>query len=493
MVDNKFKFVFRSTFVWIIVMLAATNIAWGLLRPLKNVPHTAQPPAFLTKAATAYKFQRFEELKTSPDLMVVGSSLPMCALFYGECPPYFDLAEGKRIQRAGLNLLQAYPFSGYLTHKMTEEFKTKKNVFNFSIAACMVSDARVILDRTIATGNIPKTVVFGVGLRDFVDNMNPPPGETPIYTALCDAQYLLKNFSETVVMPAFPHLFLSSICKMYGLRNECKLAFETNLCHMFQRQTNLEIAFKIASLNADLKNQTTPKPKSAPLVAKPAAADAAKQQAASTVPQQPVNQPASTAKESQTSTAQQPTTTAKNLPTSATTPEVTASEKVASVQSATKNASKDSNGKEQKISEPGTNQTADAGKKVTGKKVPIRNPFLATLDYMQRYGPANYRHLEKEMRDLTLFIDRCHENGIKIIVINMPVSAGHSAVSPPGLRERYLRDLEKTVSNADLYLNYENSELFEDADFFDTVHLNYNGSHKFVDDFVERYHKSLQK
>ncbi len=422
-------------------MLVSTNIAWGVLRPLKYIPHTAQPPAELTKAAMVYKFQRLKEQKASPDYAIFGSSLPMCAFFYAEGPPYFDLAEGKRIRESQINLLQAYPLSGYLTHKLTEEFKTKPNVFNFSGAACMVSDARVMLDRTIATGKIPKTIFYGVGLRDFVDNVNPPPGETPIYTALCDFGYLLKNLPETISLPAFPQLMISSICNMYGLRNEFKIAFEHNLCTYFHRPSSLEIAFNIAAINAQLKLPSS----------KSTAADAASSSAKSD---------ASADKRTLTSGG----SGTKGSP-------------------AGENKSERSN-----MAGTGTGN-GSSPKSITSDQ----KPSLSSLDYAQRYYPANYRRLEKEMNELRLFIERCHEKDIKLVLINMPVSSGHPSISPPGLRDRYLRELRNAANKADLYLDYDNNGIFSDTDFFDTVHLNPNGAQKFIDDLVTKYAQSSHR
>lgn len=395
-------------------MLLVVNFAWSKLDPLRNVPHTSQPPAELTKAAMLYKFNRLKEEKSSPDVFIIGSSLPMCAFFYAECPPYFDLKEGQRIRDAKINLLQAYPLSGYLTHTLQKAGRPN-HVFNFSGAACMVSDASVILDNSIAIGKTPKTVVYGVGLRDFVDNVNPPPGETPIYTSLCNFSYILKHLPETVNLPAFPNLMVSSVCSPYGQRNEFKLAVEHVLCNFFHRQTNLQIAFTIAAINQQLKQAAAP-----PVVpaAIPSKLDVEKH------PMQVDKQ----------SDDQKP---------------------------------------EPKLA---TEELPQSPKKIE----------LSSLDYAQRYYPANYRRMEQEFAQLDRLIQRCKEKNIQLILINMPVSSGHPRLSPPGLREKYLRLLKKEGQKADIYLDYENNKLFVDSDFFDTVHLNADGAHKFIDDMVAK-------
>lgn len=434
-------------------MLMGINLAWGLLNPLKNVPQAAQPPAVLTKAATAYKFQRLKEQKNNPDFAIFGSSLPMCAFFCADRMGYFVGGEGARIQRARMNLLQSYPTSGYLQQKLSKEFNNDTSVFNFSMSACMASDARVILDRMIASGKSPKTIIFAVGLRDFADNINPPPGETPIYTALCDTSYLLNNFSDTVNLKAFPHLLLSSVFKTYGLRNECKVAFEHKMCDLLHRKPNRETAANLVGPSLETKME------------------ASNQEYAAS--------PLSTASAVTASTSASASASASKI-------ESTIESKSNQDLSADRRLASEN--------DSSSSTPASSNKPVSGddntSKVASRN--LASLDYVQRYSPADYRQLEEEMRELEWFIKRCHQNNIKLIVVNMPVSSGHPKLSPPGLRQRYLQNLSRIASTADLYLDYENNTVMNDADFMDTVHLNPDGAQKFIDDLVTRYtHSTL--
>ena len=422
-------------------MLLVTNVAWGLLRPLRAVPHTAQPPSELTKAAMNYKIARLKEDKQAPDLTLMGSSLPMCAFFYAECPPYFDLAEGLHVRGLKLNLFQAYPRCGYLTHKLKTDLQKDTRVYNFTGAACMVSDARVILDRCIAEKRAPKVIVYGLGLRDFVDNVNPPPGETPIYAALADMSYLLRHLSQTVNLPAFPNLIIGTFCNPYLLRNEFRLAFEHSMCATFHRPSTIDIMFSIAALNQQMKS------------AQDASILAGSVPILLTAPAS-VNNPALKVKTNDADTnerAKKAASASANSNTKATAPN-----------SATKSSS--------------TNDTP-----------------LAALDYFKRYNPANYRHLEKEVGDLEAFVARCHEKGIQLVLVNMPVSSGHLKLSPPGLRERYLQEVRRTAKSADLYIDYEDRALFSDRDFFDTVHLNPDGARKFIDDFTIQLKQSQIK
>lgn len=114
---------------------------------------------------------------------------------------------------------------------------------------------------------------------------------------------------------------------------------------------------------------------------------------------------------------------------------------------------------------------------------------LLELDYKQRYCPANYKQFDQEMAELNSFIDSCSNKGIKVVLINMPVSSGHKSISPPGLRDAYLLRLAKLSKKAALYLDYEGKQ-YPDSYFFDTVHLSPEGATEFADSVAEKLAQS---
>ncbi|MBX9689413.1 MAG: hypothetical protein K2X27_22075, partial [Candidatus Obscuribacterales bacterium] len=158
-------YLLASTSLWILLFFVVADLLWGFMRPLQNVPHTSQPNLELSKAALRFKM---DELKQSanPDIMIIGSSLPMCAFFYTERPPFFDLALGAKIRGLQLNLLQSYPKAGYFTERLKEITGKDERVFNFAGAACMVSDTKLVLSRALEAHKKPSLIIYGVGLRD---------------------------------------------------------------------------------------------------------------------------------------------------------------------------------------------------------------------------------------------------------------------------------------------------------------------------------------
>lgn len=419
----------QSTFIWIVGLFVIANSLWGLLHPLENVPHTSQPNLELSKSALRFKMSELQA-GARPDVLLIGSSLPMCAFFYTERPPFFDLSEGAKIRSLKLNLLQAYPEAGYFTAKLKDVLGKKLDVFNFAGAACMVSDTRLVLDGCLAAHKKPGVIIYGVGLRDFVDNINPPPGETPYYKALCTTSFLAAHLPQMMQFPAFSDLTICALCKMYDLRNEFRITAEHVACQMLHHPSTLQLAFMLGDLNkAKLAVKATGDNRKAVM---------SSAQASDAVHRQPGDVPKSGI-----------------------------------------GSNKSSNRSDQTIARTVTaaNENYTSG------------PKLAVLDYPQRYAPANYKRLQAEMQELKSLISFCKKQGIKIVIVNMPVSEGHKVLAPPGLRERYLHDLRAVGEGATMFVDYENVP-FADADFFDTVHLNAIGSVKFVDDITNKLKSS---
>lgn len=430
------SFLAKSTFLWIVGLFLVANFAWEFIRPLQNVPHTSQPNLELSKAALRFKM---DELKASkrPDIMIIGSSLPMCAFFYTERPPFFDLNEGAKIRDLKLNLLQSYPKAGYFTAKIKELTGKELQVYNFAGAACMVSDTKLVMERTLAANKKPEIIIYGIGLRDFVDNINPPPGDTPYYKALCNAPFVLKNLGQLMRFHSFTDLSICAICKLYEMRNEVRISAEHYACVALKHPSTIELAFIISDLNKQLK---------------------AKQDAALTKKLPPEIKP------------QLIVTTGTQ-----------AEKQTDKLAAAAGNAAKEP---------PPKSPGASAQPKLEAEtKAAQPSSTLSTLDYKQRYTPANYERLNAEMNELQGLIASCKKQGIKLVLINMPVSQGHKTLSPPGLRQKYLSKLRAIAPAATLFLDYEN-ETLADKDFFDTVHLNGTGSAEFVDELTKRLHNA---
>ena len=188
----------KSTCLWLLPMLLLLNCCAGLLRSLRSVPHSQLHPLQLATSAITFKIDRFRQMRTPPDIVVLGSSLPMCALYYSE-GELFDRSVESAAKRDGVNGFQAYTEAHFLENLIRSRLHRSLRIFNFTTAACMASDADLILSRILYGAQKPKVILYGVGLRDFIDNINPPYGQTPVFHVLCDLGYLAEN------QPAISH------------------------------------------------------------------------------------------------------------------------------------------------------------------------------------------------------------------------------------------------------------------------------------------------
>lgn len=404
------------------LFVGIANYAAGRMHILETVPHNLIPALQLSETALTFKFNHLLAQPSAPDMMLLGSSLPMCAFYYAEGTLNPRIVEITK--RHGLNLIQSYPEANFFRAEIKRRFACAPSVFNFTTAACMPSDARLLLMRIISNHRQPQVLVYGLGLRDFVDNINPPPGETPAFKALCDAGYLASNATLIPKAEAKTDLAISSLFELYRVRDQLRLLAEHFLCDGFRRQTNMERAFSMI------------------------AAERAQKAVSSTTEAQSENRDrVQSAGNKSCNTAMEPDS------------------KVASVR---------------KIADAQLVGRAQADSN-SANRIPHASSNLSPLDYKQRYNPPNYKKLAAEMHELDTIAGICKEKGIKLVLINMPVSEGNKALSAPGLRQAYLRQLRSLAAGRGLLLvDFEEEHIFNDTDFLDTVHLSGYGAKKMI-------------
>lgn len=403
----------NSPFSLVLALALLLNLYVDWANNLKVVKHDEMPPLQLSKSALRFKYAQLKSLPAPPDIALLGSSLLMGVSYYSD-EELFPASLKKIMDEENLNAFQAYPQANRLSLLLGEKTGRMPKIFNFSSAACMVSDVHLLLSRMIEAGKKPKTVILGLGLRDFVDNVNPPTGETPSFQSLCSAPYLLaegERLSGLMKPESFSNLIASTLFPLWRDRDELKLLAEHYLAQTFHRPNSYNRVMKMITEQAKID---------AALQAKEAAAKASS-------------------------------------------PKAVATKSVEAVGTAVKN----------------TQNTKSETQSTQGSSLP-------THDYQARYNPPNYERFYEEMGRLADFISLCKKEGIRPILVNMPVSAGNKQISKQSLRAKYLSDLRNLCqTNGVTLLDYEDTQVFGDEDYFDTVHLNQKGSKKFMAIFAE--------
>lgn len=127
-------------------------------------------------------------------------------------------------------------------------------------------------------------------------------------------------------------------------------------------------------------------------------------------------------------------------------------------------------------------QTSNHTQQNGAESVESKPVSLNTLDYKQRYMPFNFKQMALERQCLERICMLCQEKNVELVLVNMPVSRNHHNLSSKEMRQEYLNILNQVSTKYGVkYINFENSKLFDDKDFLDTVHLGPQGAVKFVD------------
>lgn len=106
-------------------------------------------------------------------------------------------------------------------------------------------------------------------------------------------------------------------------------------------------------------------------------------------------------------------------------------------------------------------------------------------EYERRYRNIGERSLDIQMGFLQKLLDTCHERGIKVILVNMPLTDVNRGIFPPGFYAKFRRELSTKANRSGVrLLDIGDSAEFTHLDFWDTAHLEQAGGHKIVSKLV---------
>lgn len=156
----------------------ALGVAFFLLLELSLFSLKAAAPAKLgfdpVKAANKswvwWNVRDFRQLKSAPDVVLLGSSLMMAPLHGG------DAAYLKTGQNVAL-----HHHSVLLEDLLQAKFGRQYKSFAFALGGEMVSDAYVITDTLLRGDRKPGLIVYGIAPRDFMDHALPSAASTEIF------------------------------------------------------------------------------------------------------------------------------------------------------------------------------------------------------------------------------------------------------------------------------------------------------------------------
>lgn len=102
-------------------------------------------------------------------------------------------------------------------------------------------------------------------------------------------------------------------------------------------------------------------------------------------------------------------------------------------------------------------------------------------EYKERYKCFSQPQFEKQQMYLNALLELARERGIKVILLNMPISKENVSLLPEGLYDSYFQAIRAAASahNAVLVDLYQDGKYSNDY-FYDTVHLNAIGAERFM-------------
>lgn len=214
----------KNTSIWLIALFIALSGLLCQFQYLKPIPLTEISPGLQTKSAVYFKLNEWRKQPAKINILIAGSSLPMCAFYYSDKVKNAKVFDS--IKDQNVSPLQSYTAADYFSRLLSKKNGAPVTVFNTTAAASMLSDNHLILSKMM--DKAPDKIILAVGMRDFVDNINLPIAATPVFQALFDLPYAATedNFSfigQNAKPNTISELMLDSIVPLYRIHSEMAL------------------------------------------------------------------------------------------------------------------------------------------------------------------------------------------------------------------------------------------------------------------------------
>jgi len=167
---NKLKVLISSYAICAALLLLSIDLGGRLLTQYAPQVLSLSPFKAANRSWVWWNVRDFNELKSAPDIVLLGSSLMMAPLHGGDA--------------AHLNLPQNVAFhhhSQLLEDLLKEKFGRTYRTFAFALGGEMVSDAYVIAHTLLKDDRKPKVIIYGIAPRDFMDSALPSASSTEIF------------------------------------------------------------------------------------------------------------------------------------------------------------------------------------------------------------------------------------------------------------------------------------------------------------------------
>src|SRR5262249_53662319 len=114
-----------------------------------------------------------------------------------------------------------------------------------------------------------------------------------------------------------------------------------------------------------------------------------------------------------------------------------------------------------------------------------RIQFWDLPEWKKRYSPADPGRFEKECMHFEELARECREHGIKLVLVNMPLTRENRVLIPAALFRLYREKLHLVAEKYGATLvDLDNNSTFTVSDFIDSAHTNAAGGKKVQDQLM---------
>jgi hypothetical protein len=113
---------------------------------------------------------------------------------------------------------------------------------------------------------------------------------------------------------------------------------------------------------------------------------------------------------------------------------------------------------------------------------------LSLQEYNGRYFGISSTAIKTQLKFLELIAQLCREKRIKLVIVNMPLTAGNHNLLKKDFYRDYLICLREIAYHKEqnvFFVDLDNSEKFQLSDFNDSVHLNAKGAVKLENEIID--------
>lgn len=108
-----------------------------------------------------------------------------------------------------------------------------------------------------------------------------------------------------------------------------------------------------------------------------------------------------------------------------------------------------------------------------------------SAEYKKRFSHPSAKLFKTQSEFLSKLLTQAKADNIKVLLVNMPLTPANMSLMPVGYYDRYLQTVRAATEQYGCsYLNLNDGQTFNSADFRDTAHMNADGGKKLIDAMV---------